>query len=172
MAERSTPGSTPESGKAADRYAGASGSRGKAGKARGGNDGAAKSLVPSRIVAIVLSLMFIGLLVAVGAFIYTKVTEETISGEVVASDVVSDGTTKVTVDITRSEPDKEGYCILQAKDYASAEIGRSEVYLPPGKQTSREVVEIDTTSRGYISDIYGCQYGKPAYLDPASADAN
>lgn len=127
-------------------------------------------VLPGRILAVVLVVLVVGLLVAAGGFLYEKLTSESIDGDVVASDVASDSVTTATVDIHRSSPDQEGYCILRAKEYSGAEVGRAEVYLPPGGDTTRAKADIATTARGYVSDIYGCQYGVPPYMDRAAAD--
>lgn len=128
-------------------------------------------LVPSRIMAVILAVLAVALLVAVGAYIYEQFTAEKIEGEVTDSQVIDDHTVSATASIDRSEPDREAYCIFRSREYSGAEVGRAEVYLPPGEETTNASVEFSTTGRAYVSELYGCAYEVPPYLDHEAAPA-
>ena len=126
-------------------------------------------LVSSRVMAVILSVLAAATLVAVGAYIYDQFTAETIEGEVTEAQVIDDHTVSATASIDRSDPDREAFCIFRSREYSGAEVGRAEVYLPPGQETTNASVEFSTTSRAYVSELYGCAYEVPPYLDRSAA---
>ena len=126
-------------------------------------------LVPGRVMAVILSVLAAALLVAVGAYIYDQFTAEKIEGEVTDSQVIDDHTVSATASIDRSEPEREAYCIFRSREYSGAEVGRAEVYLPPGEETTTTSVEFPTTDRAYVAELYGCAYEVPPYLDHEAA---
>ena len=74
-------------------------------------------------VAVVIATIFYG-------FRYFQSREQT-NAEIsmVTQQIISDDTTRVWADITRSRPEEAAYCILVAYDYEKAEVGRREIAL-------------------------------------------
>lgn len=137
----------------ADRYAGAK---------------ANQAPITGKVLAVVLGVLAIALVVTVVGFLYQQFTGEKISGEAIATEVVDDSSLSLTVDVTSNRPDRDGFCIVRAKEYSGAEVGRAEIYVPAGKETTRVTITFPTTARAYVGDVYGCSFDIPDYLDRTS----
>lgn len=122
-------------------------------------------LVSSRVMAIILVVLALALVVALGSYIYEQFTAEKIEGEVTSAQVIDDNSVSATASITRSDPDREAICIFRSREYSGAEVGRAEVYLAPGEEVTNATAEFNTTARAYVSELYGCTYDVPPYLD-------
>ena len=120
-------------------------------------------------MAIIFVVLAIALLVALGSYIYEQFTAEKIEGNVTNAEVIDDSTVTATASITRSDPDREAICIFRSREYSGAEVGRAEVYLAPGEEVTNATAEFHTTSRAYVSELYGCTYEVPSYLDHDTA---
>lgn len=154
MADNGTTSAASDAGAAAgrpaDRYGAARADRG---------------LISGKVLAVVLGVLAVAVAVAVVAYLYEQFTAEKLSAEVVASEVVDDQTMALTADVTSNRPDEDGYCIVRAKEYSGAEVGRAEIYVPAGQETTRVKVTFPTTGRAYAGDVYGCSFDVPPYLE-------
>ncbi|QPK79875.1 DUF4307 domain-containing protein [Corynebacterium lizhenjunii] len=116
-----------------------------------------------------LALVFLATIVAFifYGFQYFQAREK-VNAEIslVTQEVLSDDVTRVWVDVTRARPDEAAYCIVQAYDYAKAEVGRREIALAAdGQQALRIPVDVPTNARAVAGGVYGCSSTIPVYLD-------
>ena len=118
-------------------------------------------------VAVIIATIFYG-------FRYFQSREQT-NAEIsmVTQQIISDDTTRVWADITRSRPEEAAYCILVAYDYEKAEVGRREIALAPdGKESIRVSVDVPTNARAVAGGVYGCSSRVPPYLDTENPQYN
>ena len=125
-----------------------------------------KAPITGKFLAIVLGVLAVALIIAVSAFLYQQFAGEKISGEPVATEVVDDATFSITVDVTTNRPERDAFCIVRAKEYSGAEVGRAEIFVPAGQETTRVERTFSTTARAYTGDVYGCSFDIPDYLNP------
>ncbi|MDY3127110.1 MAG: DUF4307 domain-containing protein [Corynebacterium sp.] len=84
----------------------------------------------------------------------------------IAHQEIDEETLGVWVDVTRNKPNEPAYCIVNAYDYAKAEVGRREFVLAAdGRQSIRIFVPIPTSAPAVAGDAYGCSSTIPDYLD-------
>ncbi|KXB53825.1 hypothetical protein HMPREF3227_00268 [Corynebacterium sp. CMW7794] len=118
-------------------------------------------------VAVIIATIFYG-------FRYFQSREQT-NAEIsmVTQQIISDDTTRVWADITRSRPEEAAYCILVAYDYEKVEVGRREIALAPdGKESIRVSVDVPTNARAVAGGVYGCSSLVPPYLDTENPQYN
>lgn len=129
---------------------------------------ATKQPVNKVIAALIFCLVF-----AVGVVvwrIYTNNTSGTVEGSMVSFSRSSDDSPvlDVTFDVSRSNPEQDAYCIIQALDFAKNEIGRRDVFLPAASEQNQRVkVQVTTSGIPVAAKIYGCGDSVPAYLTGA-----
>lgn len=88
-----------------------------------------------------------------------------ISASEAGYDRTDDHTLRMNVDVSRSDVDKPGYCIVTALNYAQTEIGRREFLVPSGgPKTQRMTVTIPTGDVPVAGKVYGCANEIPSYL--------
>ncbi|MFH0412420.1 DUF4307 domain-containing protein [Corynebacterium sp. L4756] len=129
------------------------------GRTRGGD------LTGKAIAAIFVAVIIVGIYFG---FQYFK-SQENINAQInyISHEQIDEGTLGVWVDVTRNRPEETAYCIVQAYDYAKAEVGRREFALAAdGRETVRAFVEIPTSAPAVAGEAYGCSSSMPPYLDP------
>ncbi|MDO4910623.1 MAG: DUF4307 domain-containing protein [Corynebacterium sp.] len=69
------------------------------------------------------------------------------------------------MDVTRTTPEMDSFCVVRALDYDKTEVGRREIFIPAGSApTVKLSVPISTRVRAVAGDIYGCGTNIPSYL--------
>ncbi|MBB3050599.1 hypothetical protein FHS23_001594 [Prauserella isguenensis] len=69
---------------------------------------------------------------------------------------------QITIDVSRNEPDREGVCIVRARNRSGQESGRKEILVAPGLERVSTVIQ--SIGRPVTADVYGCSYDVPRYL--------
>lgn len=83
-----------------------------------------------------------------------------------SSERIDDSTLRVWADISRKDVSVPAYCIVTALNYDMAEVGRREVYIPPGGPTQQRIeTDIATRELAVAGGAYGCSEDIPFYLD-------
>lgn len=125
-------------------------------------------------------LLIIGLAIAIIAGLtytfvqYSRVTEPDVSASAAGWDRAEgereDDVFIFTLDVTRSDPSQEAYCIIFAMAYDYGEVGRRDVVIPPSEElTVRVDVPIHTRDVAVAGDVYGCSTDIPPMLSDAAA---
>ena len=117
------------------------------------------SLVGQRVLAVLLGVLFVGLLVAVGLALYDRfVGAEDVRGRVISFDVQSDRLVVLDVEVSKPAGGK-AYCVLRARNEAGAEIGRDVAVLDavgtPGTVV-RGQFPLATTARSVTGELAQC----------------
>ena len=116
------------------------------------------SLVGQRLLAVLLSVLFVGLLVAVAAALYTRVTGDGVSARVVGFSVLSDSAVRIDVEVVKPAG-STAYCILRSRGADGAEVGR-EVVVADAEGTPERSVRLQhvlrTTARAVTGEAGRC----------------
>ena len=117
------------------------------------------SLVGQRVLAVVLGLLFIGLLAAVFAALYGRfVGAEDVRGRVISFDVQSDALVVLDVEASKAAGGK-AYCVIRARGQNGAEVGRDVAALDPAGSPEKVVrgeFRLATTSRAVTGELAQC----------------
>lgn len=120
----------------------------------------------------VLAVVFAALLIAVVVYMVAMFRNQTavdVEAVETGGEVLSDDAIRTNVDITRDDPEQPAYCIVYALDYDKNEVGRREVVLPAGGETTeRYSITMPTRERAYAAEIYGCSSVIPPHLEVPS----
>lgn len=122
----------------------------------------------SKVTGKLLVIFFVGMMVAAGIYIFTmagRMSEADVTAVETGGSVPSDSHLISQIDITRSDANQPGYCVVQALDYAKAEVGRREVLIPAGGQRiTRVELDIPTIAKAHAAKVYGCSATIPPHL--------
>lgn len=121
-----------------------------------------------------LVLVFLAMLVAAIVFgVQYFRSQQKVNADIsyVTHEILSDDSMRIWVDITRNRVEEPAYCIVQAFDYAKAEVGRREVAVPAGGEAAQRIaVDVPTNHRAVAGGVYGCSGNIPSYLDTSTMD--
>lgn len=123
--------------------------------------------LPAKLIVVGI----VGMLVIAGVYIFVQMNRVG-SPDVTASQAgwsrtegKEDEEFIFTLDVTRSNPELDSYCIIYALNYDVAEVGRRDVFIPAGgPNTVRVDVPIATRELAVAGDVYGCSTDIPAFL--------
>ncbi|ALC05406.1 hypothetical protein CDES_04820 [Corynebacterium deserti GIMN1.010] len=121
--------------------------------------------ISGKIIAIVGVLLIIAIVI-VGANFLKARDSQTVSGQMGAFERIDDDTFRFEVDVTRDDPSQVAYCIVTAKDYSHAEVGRREVLVEPSEHsTVRISTLIPTRDIAVSGGVYGCSTKIPSHMN-------
>ena len=129
----------------------------------------APSRVGGRITAVVLGVLFVGLLLAIAAALYQRIAAVDVRARVIDFQVRSDTTVRIDVEVLKPRGER-AYCVLRARGPSGAEVGREVVAIDPVGTDERVVrVEHDlaTTSRATTGEAGRCAAQPPRTSPPA-----
>lgn len=116
-----------------------------------------------RAVAVLLSVLFLALLVAIALNLYARYGAQEVSVRERGFAVVSDEQVRVDFDVT-SPPGETAWCLVRARGADGAEVGR--VFVPvtsgadsDGAQTVRHL--LPTTGRAVTGEVVRCLLQEP-----------
>lgn len=128
-----------------------------------------KGTMSGKIIAIFALAMVIAFAFALVKFFQAQ-AKTNITGETATVEQIDEHAMRVIVDITRKDPSVPTYCIVTALDYEINEVGRREVVIPAGgESTQRIAVEVPTRATAVSGDVYGCSDIIPFYMDTSDA---
>ncbi|MCB5170450.1 DUF4307 domain-containing protein [Streptomyces bambusae] len=110
-----------------------------------------------RKLKIVGSVLGVGLLAVVGWIGWDYVGGQTVSGEVIKFQVVSDSAIEVHLEVRKDTADTPGVCTLNAQDVDHADVGRADFSFDQRAKRIDEIVTLKTTARATTVELVGCQ---------------
>lgn len=122
------------------------------------------STLTGKLLTIFILIMVFA--VAIAAFRLVKHQQTTaIQGKTANVEYLSDREFRLTFDVTRDDVAQDSYCIVKALNYDMQEVGRRELLIPSGGNTTeRLTTTITTTEAAASADVYGCATALPFYL--------
>ena len=116
------------------------------------------SKLVARVFAVLLTVLFLGLLAAVGEYLYDRYTTARVQARVVGFAVLSDRAVRIDVEVLKPEG-SPAYCILRSRGRDGAEVGR-EVVVVDAQGTEDRVVrlqhELTTSGRAVTGEAGRC----------------
>ncbi len=117
---------------------------------------------PSRLVgrsfAVVLSVLFIGLLASIAYFLYQRYGSDRVQARVIDFQVLSDTSVRIDVEVLKREGG-QAYCLVRSRGRSGAEVGR-DVVVVDAVGTSERVVrvehELTTRERAVTGEVGRC----------------
>ena len=119
-----------------------------------------------RLLAVLLAVLFVGLVGAVVLLGVTRLTGDSLKGRVVSYTVVSDSQVVVEVEVAKQRGGT-AYCVIRARSADGAEVGRDIAVLDAEgtpSRTARTSFPLSTTARPVTGELAGCR-AKP--ISPA-----
>ena len=116
------------------------------------------SPVVARVFAVVLTVLFVGLLAAVAEYLYDRYTTAQVQARVVDFQVLSDDVVRIDVEVLKPEGSR-AYCILRSRGADGAEVGRAVVAVDPigtEDRTVRLEHELATSARAVTGEAGRC----------------
>lgn len=124
-----------------------------------------RGVAPSRVLAVVLTLLVIALGVGVAYLGYTKFTTPDVEGTLVSFEIVGQDRVDVRLNVTRDDPSQAAVCIIRSRSRDGSETGRREVLIPASTNGTEDVRSFVVTSAAPgLADLYGCSLQVPSYL--------
>ncbi len=112
-----------------------------------------------RLLAVLLAVLFVGLVGAVLVLGLTRLTGDSLKGRVVSYSVVSDGQVVLDVEVAK-QPGGTAYCVIRARSADGAEVGRDIAVLDAEgtrSRTARGSFALSTTARPVTGELAGCR---------------
>ena len=116
------------------------------------------SLTGQRVLAVLLGILFLGLVAAVFFALYARFGSEQVSGRVVSYDVRSDSEVVVEIEVTK-KPGATAYCVIRSRSRDGAEVGRDVAMVDTvgtADRTVRASFPLATTARAVTGEVAGC----------------
>jgi hypothetical protein len=102
----------------------------------------------------------------VAAVAYHNLGDASLTGSQTSFAVLDDGSVRISLEVTRTDPGRAADCIVRARARDGDEVGRKEVYVPPGPAASSLTTVLRTSRRPVTGEVYGCSFTIPPYLLP------
>ncbi|MET9695939.1 DUF4307 domain-containing protein [Streptomyces sp. NPDC006529] len=109
-----------------------------------------------RRLKIVGSLLGAVLLGVIGWIGWDYVGGQSVSGEIIKFQVVSDSEVRVHLEV-RKEASVTGVCTLSSQDKGHGEVGRADYTFAQATDRVDELVSLKTTGRAAMIELVGCQ---------------
>ena len=117
---------------------------------------------PSRLVgrtfALVLSVLFIGLLGSIAYFLYLRYGSDRVQARVIDFQVLSDTTVRIDVEVLKREGGR-AYCLVRSRGSSGAEVGR-DVVVVDAVGTAERVIRLEhdltTSERAVTGEVGRC----------------
>ena len=127
------------------------------------------SLFGQRVLAVLLALLFVGVLAAVASFIWTRYGGEQVRGQVVGFDIASDRAVEMDVEVSKTSGAR-AYCVIRARSADGREVGRDVAVLDAvgtDDRVARGSFVLRTTARAVTAELAGCTPDRISRDDPA-----
>jgi hypothetical protein len=129
------------------------------------------SRLAQRSLAVVLGVLFVGLLAGIATALWSRLGAESVSGTVLSYDVVSDREVLVEVEVTKPAG-ATAYCLIRARGSNGAEVGRDVAVVDAagtGEETARGRFPLATSARAVTGEVGSCRV-EPLTRDDITPD--
>ena len=129
----------------------------------------APSRLVGRVFAVVLGVLFVGLMVAIVFALYTRYAGDRVQARVIDFQVLSDDTVRIDLEVLKPEGSR-AYCFVRSRGIDGAEVGREVVEVDTRGTADRTVrIEHDlrTTARAITGEAGRCSAAPIPTRSPA-----
>src|SRR5699024_72300 len=113
-------------------------------------EAAAGRNISGKIIAVIGVLLVIAIVIVAANFLKNR-DAQTVAGQMGSFERIDDDTFRFEVDVTRDDPSQVAYCIVTAKDYSHAEVGRREVLVEPSDHSTVRISTLIPTREPAVS---------------------
>ena len=116
------------------------------------------SKLPARALAVLLSVLFVGLVVAVVQALYERYSTDQVRARVIGFEVESDSRVRVDLEVSKPEGAR-AYCIVRSRGADGAEVGREVAPVDVSgsdQRVVRKVYVLTTRARGVTGEVGRC----------------
>ncbi len=126
-------------------------------------------LLGQRVLAVVMTVLLLGVVAAVGAFVYDRFGGEQVRGQVRTFDVRSDSEVEMELEVAKTAGAR-AYCVIRARGVDGLEVGRDVAVLDAegtDSRVARGTFVLQTSARANTAELAGCTADRISSDDPA-----
>ncbi len=126
-------------------------------------------LLGQRLLAVLLTVLALGVVAAVGAYVWERFGGEQVRGQVRTFEVRSDREVVLELEVAKS-PGSRAYCVIRSRGADGAEVGRDVAVLDDegtDARVARGTFVLRTSARANTAELAGCTAEPISRDDPA-----
>ena len=115
--------------------------------------------MPSRPVLALLAALVVAGSLGLAWLGYRNLGDPPIEGHVLDWKAAAPGRLSVRFAVQRDHPERAAVCVLRARSRDGAEVGRTQVAVPPaGPRDMAVTSDVAVTGTAVIAEVYSCEY--------------
>ena len=126
-------------------------------------------LLGQRLLAVLLTVLVLGVVAAVGSYVWDRFGGEQVRGQVRTFDVRSDSEVVMELEVAKTAGAK-AYCVIRARGVDGLEVGRDVAVLDAegtDRRVARGTFVLATSARANTAELAGCTPERISRDDPA-----
>ena len=126
-----------------------------------------------RVLAVLLTLLLLGVVAAVGAFVWDRFGGEQVRGQVRTFEVRSDREVVMELEVAKTAG-ATAYCVIRARGADGLEVGRDVAVVDAegtDERVARGTFVLGTSARANTAELAGCTAERISRDDPAPRPA-
>jgi hypothetical protein len=130
-------------------------------------------LLGQRLLAVLLTVLVLGVVAAVGSFVWDRFGGEQVRGQVRTFDVRSDREVVMELEVAKTAGAR-AYCVIRARGVDGLEVGRDVAVLDAegtDRRVARGTFRLQTSERANTAELAGCTADRISRDDPSSRPA-
>jgi hypothetical protein len=130
-------------------------------------------MLGQRLLAVLLAALVLGVVAAVGAYVWERFGGEQVRGQVRTFEVRSDREVVMELEVAKS-PGSRAYCVIRARGVDGLEVGRDVAVLDAegtGSRVARGTFVLQTSDRANTAELAGCTAERISRDDPSPRPA-
>jgi hypothetical protein len=127
------------------------------------------SLLGQRVLAVLLAALVLGVVAAVGSFVWDRFGGEQVRGQVRTFEVRSDREVELELEVAKTAGAR-AYCVIRARGADGLEVGRDVAVLDAegtDRRVARGTFVLRTSARATTAELAGCTPAPLSREDPA-----
>jgi hypothetical protein len=127
------------------------------------------SLLGQRVLAVLLAALVLGVVAAVGSFVWDRFGGEQVRGQVRTFEVRSDREVELELEVAKTAGAR-AYCVIRARGADGLEVGRDVAVLDAegtDRRVARGTFVLRTSARATTAELAGCTPDPLSREDPA-----
>ena len=126
-------------------------------------------LLGQRLLAVLLTVLVLGVVAAVGSYVWDRFGGEQVRGQVRTFDVRSDTEVVMELEVAKTAGAR-AYCVIRARGVDGLEVGRDVAVLDAegtDRRVARGTFVLQTSARANTAELAGCTPERISRDDPA-----
>ena len=126
-------------------------------------------LLGQRLLAVLLTVLVLGVVAAVGSYVWDRFGGEQVRGQVRTFDVRSDTEVVMELEVAKTAGAR-AYCVIRARGVDGLEVGRDVAVLDAegtDRRVARGTFVLQTSAKANTAELAGCTPERISREDPA-----